>query len=159
MSYSRVETLLPTEIVLGRGIGPIRFGMYPEETMKVLGDPNTTDLRHPKKGVGAVIHHYEQHGLDLTFDEEDEHRLAYIDVTGGSFILMNALSLGMSWEDCLAATKDLGLGLPHEERCVSWDLLCYHGHSLMCWFHDKTLSKISFGHYWSRDGQPLWPEG
>ena len=158
MEDSRTKTMLSPNIILGRGIGPLRFGMYPNETLEILGEPNISDLRVPKSSAGAVVHCYPHLGLDLTFDEEDDHRLAYIDINHGNFILMNALTLGMDWRDCKRQGKVLGLGIPTEERCAKWDLQCYHAHSLICWFKDKTLVRISFGHYWTRDGKPIWPE-
>ena len=159
MQKSFTDIFLSPEIFLGRGLGPLRFGMYPEETLELLGDPQATDLRHPKKGVGAVMHHYPHLGFNLTFDEEDGHRLTYIDVVGGNFRLLNAFELGMDFKACETKVGELGLGIPTREICSKWDLLCFHGHSLICWFQSGKLLKLSFGHYWGPDGTPLWPEG
>lgn len=158
MNSSSIDIFFAPTIELGRGLGPVRFGMSPEETLNLLGSPEGLDLRHPKKGYGALVHQYPKLGINFTFDEEDDHRLTYIDVVAGNYKLMEQLALGMTWDDSKAALKQLGLGIPSEERCSSWDLLCLHHHSLICWFQKGVLTKLSFGHYWSKEGQPLWPE-
>ena len=153
-----LNNTLANNIILGKGLGPLRFGMYPKEVQPIIGRGCVFEMPQEDADPEALIHHYPHLGIDLTFDVEDEQRLTYIDIFDGPYIIMNSLALGMRCAQAKEQLRAMGLGKFQEEVLKEWQLLCCHAHSLVLWFQNHRLEKITFGHYWSKEGNPLWPD-
>lgn len=66
----------PMEILPGKGVGPLRFGMTPEQVAELLGEPSKLVLDNEGDKTATYI----QQGLDLDFRASDGFRLVSISV-------------------------------------------------------------------------------
>lgn len=64
------------ELLLGIGIGPVVFGLLPDEVIDTLGQPDRVGL--DEEDEGSLSYQYNHLKLRLTFYERTDGRLGYI---------------------------------------------------------------------------------
>lgn len=66
------------ELKLGVGIGPIKFGMQPEEVLSILGEPDAKRYDEQADEQYTWYWEYYEHQLRLAFFEGDNNRLKHL---------------------------------------------------------------------------------
>jgi len=150
------------EIQPGKGIDKILLGMKEEEVKKILGDSDETDEQVYDDGDKSRSLYYFDHGIDLTFESDDDYRLSFISVDDDMFHIRDSIRVGMdmdSVEEELAKlnweiTAREGIGTPENPDQY---LLAIEDQNINLWFMEKVLDEIQIGPFWLDDETPDWP--
>ena len=152
----------PRAILPGIGFGSIRFGMEEHEVSFYLGDPDETEVQDYGEGGQANVLYYDELGISISFDKEEDYKLVEISFDSDNFILYDKISVGMSKDDFLQAIKDLKLGeYSHEdisdEGYDDKELYTFDDININFWLDDNALSSIQVGPKWLDDETIEWP--
>lgn len=147
-------------IIVGGGLGTIKFGMSRDELKEILGEPDevdTTDEDYPTESW-----HYDEIELSAEFDEEDDWKLVTLAVSSPEFELERMKLIGMTKDEVMEKIKDLEFGRIKMEN-VSEEgnnsaLISIEDSSLNLWIEDGVLSEIQWGSYYDGEDRPIWPE-
>ncbi len=66
------------EIKVGIGFSKVRFGMTEEEVIELLDQPDETEEMRFEDGCTAIIYYYDELGISLSFESEEDFRLMEI---------------------------------------------------------------------------------
>lgn len=148
------------DIIVGGGLGTIKFGMTRDELKGILGDPDeidTTDEDYPKESW-----HYDDIELSAEFDEEDDWKLVTLAVSSPEFELERMKLIGMTKDEVMEKIKDLEFGRIKMENIseeeTNQTLVSVEDSSLNLWMEDGVLSEIQWGAYYDGEDRPIWPE-
>ncbi len=156
-----------TAIKLGEGIGPLQFGMAPEEVILHTGNPDEIERTNLEEdGAISEIWHFEAGNLSLTFQPEFSGEWVLVDMvcSTGDLSLKGIALLGDSLEEITEDLQQMNLGdfkmieLEMEEEETNICLLSIERSSLNLWFENDELKEIQWGVLWGEDGQPKWPD-
>ena len=89
------------EIVLGRGIGTLIFGMTKEEIVEIIGTPDEVDKPYDIEGCNWEIYEYNFLKCSFSFDPEDEDRLVEMSIENETFHLLHKIRIGVKKGDLL----------------------------------------------------------
>ncbi len=153
---------LEQRILPGIGLGLICLGHREHEVRAILGEP--TEIFLEDFGDKKEAEHnwkYHQHGLFLSFAEEDDYRLSIITTQSEWATLGGGPIIGLTETELLSSQFN-GIGPPYLEddmgetgRDYSWDEL-----SLSCMVDDdnRKVVSVSILPLYDETGQiALWP--
>jgi hypothetical protein len=156
-----------TNILIGSGLGEIRFGWSKDQLEKYLGTPDEKDdFTYPVSEdteVGSESWHYDEYEFSASFNEEDEWKLGALAVSSDEFLLNGKKLIGLSREAFLNEIKDLNLGEYDEEDWSSDEnpdqkLMAFADTSINFWFEDGFVTEIQWGPMFNEEDEPIWPE-
>lgn len=142
-------------IIIGQGIGDLRFGMPKDDVKSILGDPDeieqyTDDEDDDNK---TETWHYDELELSVSFDELTDWILATIAVSSIDFEFEGLKLIGLDYENVMKKISKLDLGEETKEDIPEEDgikqlLVSFDDVSVSFWFEDEILSEIIWGPIW-----------
>ena len=144
-------------IVIGQGVGPVKFGMTEEEIIDLFGKPDEREEEayDDDPDDKTLTLYYDKLMTDFSFDlDEDEEgndvfKLSSILCTNPEYTLDNKIKFGDSEETLLKYTHNLKAADPEIEvdKETKERILMFDDLSLMAIFDSEGLSAIQIG-YW-----------
>lgn len=153
------------EIIIGQGLGEIKFGMTKDEVEKILGKADEiekysyTDNDENK----TESWHYDELEVSFSFDEEDDFELGAISVTSDKFLFNGEKLIGKTEEEVLNfITSIYPEDIKHEFTTYEDDpdrvLVSFEDLSFSLWFMNGVLEEIEWAVLWDEDEMQIWPE-
>jgi hypothetical protein len=151
-----------TEIKLGVGFSEVKFGMNEKEVVELLGQPDETEeMRFEDDGL-AIIYYYDELGISLSFESEEDYRLMEISFEDEDFNIKGLLQVGVNKIALPEIFKKLGLSEPHHEDLESEgfpgkEIYTFEDENLNIWLDEEEVSSIQIGPLWEDDDNISWP--
>ena len=150
-----------SEIVIGKGIDKLTFGLRMIEVEDLLDKPDKVD-EITDDGDKTIVMYYFNLGIDLSFEQEDEFRLSTITVVNPNFTLLGSIKIGDKQKDVEKKLNKKGLSDPElidmsTDEYPNYELMAYDNESLDLGFEKKTLTEIQIGPLWDDDDNIVWP--
>ncbi len=155
------------EIVPGRGLGKLLFGMDRDEVMAIAGKPDEVEnVPGFEEEVNDELEswHYDELEYSLVFDADYDWKLVSIAVSDPFFTLFGESVVGMSKEDCLDFLEKHNVPVTNvedvsDDENPDMELVEAESEGLMIWFADGEAIEIQFLPEVEEDGETLkWPE-
>lgn len=153
-----------TEIIEGRGLGNILFGMSRTEIQSILGEPDEIEQFSYTDSEDDYTEnwHYDELDLSVGFELEDDWRLSTISVSSDNFTFKNLNLMELNKDEVVARLKEVGIKDLEYEDMSSEELPC---HELICseslgmnfWFDDDELGEIQWGPLFDSNDFVIWP--
>ncbi|MBN2165092.1 MAG: hypothetical protein JW717_02330 [Marinilabiliaceae bacterium] len=152
-----------TEIKLGIGFSEVKFGMSEKEVVELLDQPDETEEMRFEDGAKAIIYYYDDLGISLSFESEEDYRLMEIAFEDGDFAIKDILKIGVKKDELPAIIKKLGLSTPEVENLASEgfpdrDIMSFDDENLNIWLEDDEVVSLQIGPLWVDDDTISWPE-
>jgi len=154
--------MTPKAILPHIGFGSIKFGMEEHEVSNYIGDPDETEVQNYGDGDEATVLYYDEIGISMSFDKEENYRLVEISFELDNFILHNAIKVGMGKDDFLAAIKNIEMGEYDLEDMTDdgfddKQLYVFEKENINIWMDDNKVTSIQIGPEWVDDETIRWP--
>ncbi len=155
------------DIVLGKGLDDIQFGMSRDAFKAIMGEPDevedmvTVEMGEKDK---SVVWHYDELEISASFDEIEDWRLTSLAVSSPDFTFEGVDMIGLSQQEALAQIELMGMGDIQiddvsENGETSHQIAYVPEASLNLWFDNGVLSEIQWGPFWDDDeGEIIWPD-
>ena len=152
------------QIIIGEGVGSLKFGMTREELQKNLSEPDYKEIE-PHMDVDLVTEtwDYEDHGVSFTFDEEEDFRLETITIYSDEFTFQGKGLIGQSKKFIKDMINEYSIGeaeeedISVEESMPDHILIDVEDANISFLFEGDKLIELQLGVRWDDDGEPLWP--
>ena len=143
------------EIELGRGIGPVRFGMNREELKMLLGEPDEVENFSFEEDHNntAESWHYDEYEISVAFEEIEGWKITSIAVSSDEYEIKGQKLIGLSRKEVEKKLKQMGIDDLQYENCSSPEnpelfLLSNDDEGLNLWFENGQLSEIQWCPVW-----------
>jgi hypothetical protein len=149
------------EIVLGKGISGVNFGMIQAEVEKILGKADEVGEYSLSPNENSITLFYNNKGLSFTFESVDQFKLSYISVHKENFHIFSFIKIGLSKRNLLDELEHFQLGKPEFEKADSkefptHELIYFPGENLHLWLDEGRISEIQFGPFWEDMKTIVW---
>ncbi len=147
------------------GAGPIRLGMTRDDVQELLGAPDHRETETGPDDLTSEEWEYAEHGLDLTFSEDNAWRLSVVTMSAPE--LLGVSPAGMPEEEALAALEEAGVptfefdeafsldddtdDTACNRECDEWDLAMWVENGIV-------VSLTVFPEYDEKGEMPRWPK-
>lgn len=152
------------QILLGQGLGILKFGMTRPQIIEMIGAPDEKEnsSNSDNEEDNTETWHYDNEELSLGFDEEEDWRLVTIAVTSQHYELESLSLMGKVFdtvEDELLKMDidDLELEDASDDDASNSKNLSSEEFELNLWFEDNVLSEIQWGPLYGDDETIEWP--
>ncbi len=151
------------EIEIGVGVGTIKFGMFREEVLEILGLPTEKEIEKDfDTGDAVETWDYEKYGVSFSFDEEESWKLETITVNSSNFKLNNQSLIGENIEFIQNFIEKENLGdMEFEDYSTpensKHELIDVDEANMFFWFTNEILTEIQFGVHWNEEDEAIWP--
>lgn len=151
------------KIIPGVGFGEIKFGMSQDEVENILGEPDEVEEQNYGQGEAAEVYYYDELGISMSFDAEEEFRLVEISFEDDNFLLYDLIHVGQPIEEVLTLADKAQMGAYDLEDLTDdgfegKELYSFEAPNINFWSDDKVLSSIQIGPFWIDDDHVKWPE-
>jgi hypothetical protein len=151
-----------SEIKLGVGFSKIKFGMTEKEVVEFLGQPDETEEMNFDDGGTAIIYYYDEVGVSLSFESEEDFRLMEISFEDEEFSIKNLLKVGVKKAELPKIFKQLELSNPEfetleEEGFEGKEIYSFDDENLNIWIDEDEVASIQIGPLWVNDDTISWP--
>ncbi|MCG8580791.1 MAG: hypothetical protein MI866_12790 [Bacteroidales bacterium] len=155
--------MTPKAILPHIGFGSIKFGMEEHEVSNYLGDPDETEVQDYGEGAEANVLYFDEMGVSMSFDKEEDYKLVEISFETESFLLHDAIKVGMPKTDFLASLEKLDMGDYDLEEMTDdgfddKELYVFEKENINIWMDEEAVSSIQIGPEWVDDETIRWPE-
>lgn len=140
------------EIVPGKGLGELKFGMSRDEVLSLLGKPDDVDTYDDDEieDEGSESWHYDDLEISLSFDEEEDWVLTTIAVSNPSHTFMGHELIGLRKSELLAVLESLEINNLDIEDWSSEEvpnhlLISSNDLQINFWLEDEIVSEIQWG--------------
>lgn len=160
MQTSQPETpgLAATEITLGIGMGPLRFGASMDEVRALMGEPEEVEESEDDDEFEHQAWNYLEEGFSLYFDREDDYRLSCIETDHPELSLYGEVIQGKSVEDVQALFSRHGHEASEVEKMDTGEVrLSYEKEMIDLYFDEDELQFVNFGVFIDDDLEVQWP--
>jgi len=147
------------DIVIGRGLGALSFGMSKEQVLALLGEPSEREKYTLSEldSDETEAWHYDDLDLSLSFDEENDWKLSSIAVSSDAYHFDGVALIGKNKEEIIAFFANKGMTEIEEDEEVNDDnpdnsLLHIDKASVSLWFEKNELTEMQIGPYFNTDG-------
>ncbi|MBQ3657289.1 MAG: hypothetical protein II956_10670 [Bacteroidales bacterium] len=139
-----------SNLIIGQGIGPVKFLMSEDEVTSLIGKPDSRDIED-EDGEKVLTLSYDSIETDFVFEETEEGSFALSSLlcTSEDMTLDNKIRYGVSEEDFLKYTKSLKAADPDVETDETSDekFLYFEDLGLLAVFSSGKLSGLQI-EYW-----------
>jgi hypothetical protein len=151
-----------TEIKLGIGFSKVKFGMTEEEVIELLDQPDETEEMRFDDGATAIIYYYDELGISISFESEEDFRLMEISFEDEEFSIKGLLKVGVSKIALPEIFKKLGFSEPEHEKLddegyPGKEVYTFDDENLNIWLDDEEVTSIQIGPFWEDDSIIKWP--
>ncbi len=151
-------------ILLGKGLEAISFGISKEELSKVLGEPTEIEIFEDEEFGLTESWHYDEIELSANFEDVDGLKLVSLAVSSDEFTFEGTNLINRSLEEVIQQIELLDLGDIEVEEFDGEDLegqivATIPEVSLNLWFEDGILTEIQWMPFWDDEEEEfIWPE-
>ncbi len=146
------------EIILGHGIGELKFGLTMEEVEAIMGKAEEVEESDEDEEFEYVVWNYWEKGYSFYFDEDDDYRLGLIETANEEVTLFGKKIFRMKQSEVEALLKDKGLSNPDKDTLEGGEKhVTYEKEMLDMYFDKDALVTVKFGVYVSDDLEVQWP--
>ncbi len=151
------------EIVLGRGIGEILFGLPKKEFVEILGEPDEVEQPEDPEKSDWESYCYNSIKCSFSFDPDHEGRLVEIVIENGYFHIGKKIRVGLRKEDILNLGVELKFGKGviesmKTDEFPTHELFSYDQVGLHLWLDDGIISSIQISPLLNDEKLIIWPE-
>jgi hypothetical protein len=153
-----------SQIVPGKGLGDIQFGMLREDVQKLLGDPDEveTQVHDEEEEDITEAWHYDELEVSLSFEKVEDWRLCTIAVSNEDATLEGHEIIGLSKSELLEVLKKLGMKELTEEDWSSAEAPDYwsvtsEADEMVFWIEDDVVMDIQWGPLFVDEDTINWP--
>ena len=160
MTPNNTTSIEENEIVLGTGMGPLRFGATMDEVRTLVGEPEEIEESDDDDEFEhqAWNYHEDDYLLSLYFDREDDFRLSCIETDHPGMRLFGEAIYGKSLEAVQALMQRHNLPAPETETMEEGQVrLSYEKEMIDLYFEEGELQFINFGVFIDEDLTVQWP--
>ncbi len=152
-------------IVLGKGLDNMHFGMLREEIKGILGEPDEIEkiVNEDLDEDNSEVWHYDELEISAAFDELEDWRLTSFAVSSPDYTFEGVDLIGLSQQEVLDQIDLMGLGdvtidEVSEGEEVNQQIAFVQEASLNLWFDNGKLSEIQWGPFWDEEeDEVIWP--
>jgi len=148
------------EIILGAGLGPLRFGMSQDEVRALVGEPEEIDESEDEDEFEHQAWNYyeDDHLLSLYFDREDDFRLSCIETDNPTLRLFGEAIHGRPLDQVRALLQRHGAAEPELETMEGGEVrLSYEKSMIDLYFEEGQLQFVNFGVFINDELEVQWP--
>ncbi len=153
-------------ILLGKGLENLPFGISKEEFEKTLGKPDDIEIYEDDEYGITENWHYDAFELSATFEDVDGLILTNLAVSSPEFTFDGSDFINRSLEEVIQQIELLDLGeieidnMNEEgEEDLSQIMVSIPDVSLNLWFDDGVLTEILWAPFWDEEEEEfIWPE-
>jgi hypothetical protein len=162
--YKDDPGMLPDyEIVIGRGIGLILFGMTKGELVDLLGEPNETYRPEEESKAGWETYGYDSIKCSFSFDPVYEDKLVEISVENGYFHIFHKIRVGLTKDELIRQGVMFKLGNHvseelNSEETPGRELISYEKFGLNFYLDEGIVTLIQVSALLNPDRSVSWPE-
>lgn len=147
------------EIVLGQGIGDIKFGLTMDEVETIMGKPEEVEASEEEEEFEYEVWNYWEEGYSFYFDEDDDYRLGLIETANEEVTLFGEKIFEMKQAEVEALLKSKGLSTPDKDSLETGEKhITYEKEMLDMYFENDALVTVKFGVFVSDDLEVQWPK-
>jgi len=151
------------EIIPGKGILDIQFGMVQAEVEKRLGNADEIGEYSLSPDEISITLFYHNKGLSFTFESTDQYKLSYISVVNEQYHIFQFIRVGLNKQMLMDELEHFQLGEPEFENADSeefptHELIYFPNENLHLWFDNHKISEIQFGPYWEDMKTIVWED-
>ncbi len=151
------------DIILGKGILGIKFGMLRNEVEKILGKADDVKQYSLSPDEASLTLFYYERGLSFTFESIDQNRLSYISVLDERYSIFQFIKVGLSRKMLLDEFADFQLGEPEfkdvgSEEFPTHELIFFPNENLHLWLDNNQISEIQFGPFFEDFKTIVWED-
>lgn len=152
-------------IIVGQGLGPVKFGMTRDQVRNLLGMPDEIEENvdmDEDLDEQAEAWHYDEVEASFSFDIEDDWRLGMIATSSSEAELNGRKLIGMSRNELLESLQDMGFeDLVFEDWSDEEDpdrhLVQSDSSAINFWVEDGELCEIQWGPRMLDEDTVDWP--
>ncbi|MGI4833716.1 hypothetical protein HHL22_17015 [Hymenobacter sp. RP-2-7] len=158
---STPSSIEENEIILGTGMGPLRFGTSMDEVRTLVGEPEEIDESEDDDEFEHQAWNYyeDDHLLSLYFDREDDFRLSCIETDNPSLRLFGEPIQGRPLDEIRSLMERNGQGTAELETMEGGEMrLSYEKAMIDLYFEEGKLQFVNFGVFINDDLEVQWPK-
>lgn len=142
------------EIIIGRGLGDIVFGMYEDDIVSMLGEADKINYSEKENGV---VYYYNDKMIKLKFDKDEDGKLYSIEVFHPDLILFDQKVIDKKKEEIEnLLMKNECYNLEFEDYDTFETLFCEKIWSTFM-FEFNKLRSIEFSPLFKNENDIIWP--
>lgn len=146
------------EIILGVGMGPLRFGATQDEVRALMGEPEEIEESEEEDEFEHQAWNYLEEGYSLYFDREDDFRLSCIETDHPGMRLFGEPIHGKTSEQIQELMRAKGYESSEVEKMDTGEMrVSYEKEMIDLYFDDNELQFVNFGVFISDDLDVQWP--
>ena len=146
------------EIVLGQGMGPLRFGASMDAVRELMGEPEEIEESDDDDEFEHQAWNYLDEGYSLYFDREDDYRLSCIETDHPAMRLFGETIHGRSVAQVQDLMREHDADEPEVETMETGEVrLSYEAQMIDLYFDEDELQFVNFGVYIDEDMEVQWP--
>ena len=154
-----MSTVGQNEIILGQGIGEIRFGLTMDEVEAIMGKPEEVETSEEDEEFEYEVWNYWEEGYSFYFDEDDDYRLGLIETANEEVTLFGQKIFQMKQAEVEALLKSKGLSNPDKDTLETGEKhVTYEKEMLDMYFDKDALVTVKFGVFVGDDLEVQWPK-
>ena len=153
------------EIKPGYGLGNLKFGMIRAEVKLMLGEPSFIDKYSHSDSADDLTEswEYDDLGLSISFDEEENWKLIMISITSDFYELNGVSLIGLKEKELLMKLEAMNLGELDLEDCSDLGsdeqkVIEVEEKSINFWLIDDILDEIQWSPFFIDDDTIDWPK-
>lgn len=139
------------KIEIGKGLGPVRFGMQRKDLIAVAGEPDEREeVSYSEEGdENSESWHYDQDEFSVSFDQIDDWLLGTIATSSSEVSLKGHQLIGLTKQQILELIDALELGEAEEEDFMAEGekdtVIAVEQSAIYFWLQDGEVSEVQFG--------------
>ena len=153
------------EIIIGQGLGPVKFGMTRDQVEALLGAPDEVEENvdiDEDLDEAAEAWHYDELVMSASFDMEDDWRLGMMAISSEDATLNGKALIGLNRNQLLESLQDMGFeDLVFEDWSDEEDedrhLVQSDTSAINFWLEEGVLTEIQWGPRYLDDETVDWP--
>ncbi len=153
------------EIIIGQGLGPVKFGMTRDQVEALLGAPDEVEENvdiDEDLDEAAEAWHYDELEMSASFDMEDDWKLGMMAISSEDALLNGKALIGLNRNQLLESLQDMGFeDLVFEDWSDEEDedrhLVQSDASAINFWLEEGILTEIQWGPRYLDDETVDWP--
>lgn len=151
------------DIILGKGILDVKFGMLRTEVESILGKADDVGQYSLSPEEASLTLFYHQRGLSFTFESIDQYRLSYISVLDERYSIFQFIKVGLNRKMLMTELADFQLGEPEfkdigSDEFPTHELIFFPNENLHLWLDNNQISEIQFGPFFEDFKTIVWED-
>ncbi|PCH70351.1 MAG: hypothetical protein COC06_05000 [Bacteroidales bacterium] len=151
------------DIILGKGILGIQFGMIQTQVEKILGNADDIGEYSLSPDEASVTLFYNTKGLSFTFESIDQYKLSYISVLDERYSIFQFIKISLNRRLLMNELEHFQLGEPEfknaeSEEFPTHELIFFPNENLHLWLDNNQISEIQFGPFFEDFKTIVWED-